>query len=127
MEKISKRRMRRLRLKAKANVAELLAIADRAAAHLKGTYSSHDLYDENGLPGSDYPPETIELIKDLIRDPGPSYYITPEMAKEVETAALHALLAHPRSCRAPVGVKRPWFSPAPQTHSPDRPEIFRCA
>ena len=38
--------------KAKASVEELLAIADRAAAHLKRPYAAHAdlLYDEHGLP-----------------------------------------------------------------------------
>lgn len=38
--------------KGKAGVAELLAIADRAAAHVKQPYADHAelLYDENGLP-----------------------------------------------------------------------------
>lgn len=36
----------------KASVAELLAIADRAAAHVKRPYADHAdlLYDEHGLP-----------------------------------------------------------------------------
>ncbi|MBV8681362.1 MAG: type II toxin-antitoxin system VapB family antitoxin [Caulobacteraceae bacterium] len=36
----------------KASVEELLAIAQRAAVHVKGPYSAHgdDLYDERGLP-----------------------------------------------------------------------------
>ncbi len=36
----------------RASVEELLAIADRAAAHVKPHYVDHDelLYDENGLP-----------------------------------------------------------------------------
>jgi antitoxin VapB len=40
------------RLKGKASVAELLAIADRASTHLKRPYVDHAelLYDENGLP-----------------------------------------------------------------------------
>ena len=40
------------RSKGKASVHELLAIADRAAAHVKRPYSDHAdlLYDENGLP-----------------------------------------------------------------------------
>lgn len=38
--------------KGKASVEELLAIADRAAAHVKRPYVDHAelLYDENGLP-----------------------------------------------------------------------------
>lgn len=38
--------------KSRASVQELLAIADRAAAHLKRPYADHAdlLYDENGLP-----------------------------------------------------------------------------
>jgi antitoxin VapB len=37
---------------ARASVEELLAIADRAAAHIKGPYLDHAalLYDEHGLP-----------------------------------------------------------------------------
>lgn len=40
------------RSKGKASVAELLAIAERAAAHVKRPYVDHAevLYDENGLP-----------------------------------------------------------------------------
>lgn len=40
------------RRKGKASVDELLAIADRAAAHLKRPYADHAelLYDEHGLP-----------------------------------------------------------------------------
>jgi len=40
------------RSKGKASVAELLAIADRAAAHVKRPYVDHAelLYDESGLP-----------------------------------------------------------------------------
>lgn len=40
------------RRKSRASVDELLAIADRAAAHLKRPYVDHAdlLYDENGLP-----------------------------------------------------------------------------
>jgi len=36
----------------RASVAELLAIADRAAAHLTKPYAAHGdlLYDDNGLP-----------------------------------------------------------------------------
>jgi antitoxin VapB len=36
----------------RASVAELLAIADRAAQHVPGRYADHAdlLYDENGLP-----------------------------------------------------------------------------
>jgi len=38
--------------KGRGSVEELLAIADRAAAHVKRPYVGHDelLYDENGLP-----------------------------------------------------------------------------
>lgn len=38
--------------KGRASVDELLAIADRAAAHLKRPYADHAelLYNENGLP-----------------------------------------------------------------------------
>jgi antitoxin VapB len=38
--------------KGRASVDELLAIADRAAAHLQHPYADHAelLYDENGLP-----------------------------------------------------------------------------
>ncbi len=45
LEKIERRRGR-------ASVAELLAIADRAAAHVKRPYLDHAalLYDEHGLP-----------------------------------------------------------------------------
>jgi antitoxin VapB len=40
------------RRRERASVEELLAIADRAAAHLKRPYLDHAelLYDENGLP-----------------------------------------------------------------------------
>ena len=40
------------RSKGKASVAELLAIADRAAAHVKRPYADHAelLYDNSGLP-----------------------------------------------------------------------------
>lgn len=40
------------RRRGKANVQELLAIADRAAAHVKRPYVDHAelLYDESGLP-----------------------------------------------------------------------------
>jgi antitoxin VapB len=40
------------RRKGRASVEELLAIADRAAAHVKGPYGDHAalLYDEDGLP-----------------------------------------------------------------------------
>jgi len=40
------------RQKSKASVEELLAIADRAAAHLTGPYADHAtlLYDDHGLP-----------------------------------------------------------------------------
>jgi antitoxin VapB len=45
LARIERRRMR-------ASVAELLAIADRAAAHVVPDYSPHGelLYDEDGLP-----------------------------------------------------------------------------
>ena len=38
--------------KSKASVDEILAIADRVSAHVKGPYAEHGelLYDENGLP-----------------------------------------------------------------------------
>ncbi|WP_275786633.1 type II toxin-antitoxin system VapB family antitoxin [Pararhizobium gei] len=40
------------RRKGRATVEELLAIADRAAAHVKSPYVDHAdfLYDENGIP-----------------------------------------------------------------------------
>ena len=40
------------RSKGKASVAELLAIADRAAAHVQRPYADHAelLYDDSGLP-----------------------------------------------------------------------------
>ncbi len=40
------------RRRARASVEELMAIADRAAAHVKGHYLVHSglLYDEHGLP-----------------------------------------------------------------------------
>lgn len=40
------------RRKGRASVEELLQIADRAAANIKGAYADHAdlLYDENGLP-----------------------------------------------------------------------------
>ena len=40
------------RARGRASVEELLAIADRAAAHVKRPYANHAelLYDENGLP-----------------------------------------------------------------------------
>lgn len=40
------------RRRARASVAELLAIADRAAAHVKHPYAAHGdlLYDDRGLP-----------------------------------------------------------------------------
>ncbi|MET3649154.1 type II toxin-antitoxin system VapB family antitoxin [Phyllobacterium ifriqiyense] len=40
------------RQKGRASVEELLAIADRAAAHVKRPYADHAefLYDKNGLP-----------------------------------------------------------------------------
>ena len=38
--------------KGKASIKELLAIVDRAAAHVQGPYANHAdlLYDDNGLP-----------------------------------------------------------------------------
>ena len=38
--------------RSKASIAELLAIADRAAVHVKPPYAAHGdlLYDEHGLP-----------------------------------------------------------------------------
>ncbi len=38
--------------KGKASIKELLAIADRAAAHVQAPYANHAdlLYDDNGLP-----------------------------------------------------------------------------
>lgn len=51
-EALRERHARIERSKGKASVAELLAIADRAAAHVKRPYADHAelLYDENGLP-----------------------------------------------------------------------------
>ena len=51
-EALRERHARIERRKGKASVAELLAIAARAAAHVKPPYASHAdlLYDENGLP-----------------------------------------------------------------------------
>ena len=51
-EALRERYARIERRKGKASVEELLAIADRAAAHVKRPYVDHDrlLYDENGLP-----------------------------------------------------------------------------
>lgn len=51
-EALRERYARIERRKGKASVAELLGIADRAAAHLKRPYADHAelLYDENGLP-----------------------------------------------------------------------------
>jgi antitoxin VapB len=51
-EALRERFARLERAKGKAGVEELLAIADRAAAHLKRPYLDHAelLYDENGLP-----------------------------------------------------------------------------
>lgn len=48
----SAQRGRFARRKGKAGVTELLAIADRAAAHGKRPYADHAelLYDDNGLP-----------------------------------------------------------------------------
>jgi len=51
-EALRERYARIERRKGKASVEELLAIADRAAAHLKRPYADHAelLYDERGLP-----------------------------------------------------------------------------
>lgn len=51
-EALRERHARIERAKGKASVTELLAIADRVAAHRKGPYIDHAdlLYDENGLP-----------------------------------------------------------------------------
>ena len=51
-EALRERYARIERRKERAGVEELLAIADRASAHLKRPYVDHAelLYDENGLP-----------------------------------------------------------------------------
>ncbi len=51
-EALRERFVRIERRKGKASVQELLAIADRAAAHVRRPYVDHAelLYDENGLP-----------------------------------------------------------------------------
>ena len=51
-EALRERYARIKRQKGKASVEELLAIADRAAVHVKHPYLDHGqlLYDENGLP-----------------------------------------------------------------------------
>lgn len=51
-EALRERYARLERRKGKASVEELLAIADRAAAHVKRPYVDHAqlLYDEHGLP-----------------------------------------------------------------------------
>ena len=51
-EALRERHARLERRKGKASVEELLAIADRAAAHVKRPYVDHAelLYDANGLP-----------------------------------------------------------------------------
>lgn len=51
-EALRERYARIERVKGRASVEELLAIADRAAAHVKRPYASHAelFYDENGLP-----------------------------------------------------------------------------
>ena len=51
-EALRERYARIERRKGKASVEELLAIADRAASHVKRSYVDHAelLYDENGLP-----------------------------------------------------------------------------
>lgn len=52
MQALRERYARIERRKGKASVAELLAIADRAAAHVKRPHADHAelLYDEHGLP-----------------------------------------------------------------------------
>lgn len=52
IEALRERYARLERQERKASVEELLAIADRAAAYLKHSYTGHAglLYDENGLP-----------------------------------------------------------------------------
>lgn len=51
-EALRERYFRLEKRKGKASVEELLAIADRAAAHVKRPYADHAelLYDEDGLP-----------------------------------------------------------------------------
>jgi len=51
-ESLRERYARIMSSRSKASVEELLAIADRAAAHLKGSYADHAeyLYDDRGLP-----------------------------------------------------------------------------
>jgi antitoxin VapB len=51
-EALRERYARIERHRGKASVAELLAIADRVAAHVKRPYADHAelLYDESGLP-----------------------------------------------------------------------------
>jgi antitoxin VapB len=51
-EALRERLARLERRSARASVEELLAIAERAASHLKGPYLDHAelLYDEHGLP-----------------------------------------------------------------------------
>jgi antitoxin VapB len=51
-EALRERYARIRRLKGKASVEEILAIADRVSEHVKGPYADHGelLYDENGLP-----------------------------------------------------------------------------
>ena len=51
-EALRERYARLARDRGKAGVDELLAIAQRAAAHVKGPYAAHGdyLYDERGLP-----------------------------------------------------------------------------
>ncbi len=52
MEALRERHERLRKRRGKANVEELLAIADRCAAHLRGPYLDHAefLYDDRGLP-----------------------------------------------------------------------------
>jgi antitoxin VapB len=51
-EALRERHARLEKRKGKAGVEEMLAIADRVAAHVKGPYVDHGafLYDEHGLP-----------------------------------------------------------------------------
>ncbi|HWK45415.1 MAG TPA: type II toxin-antitoxin system VapB family antitoxin [Stellaceae bacterium] len=52
MEALRERHAKLESRKGRASVEEILAIADRVSAHVKGPYLDHGalLYDENGLP-----------------------------------------------------------------------------